>query len=88
MSAQLDLIPLCRVPEKGTDCYEILIAMQRGLRVNDWIAHTQLGVYALSQRIGDLKRKFGWEGLIRERWIPGAGRKKVKEWWLETRSAG
>ena len=48
-----------RVPEKGTQCYELLRAFQRGERLTVKTALDQYGVYALSQRVGDLKR-LGW----------------------------
>ena len=46
---QLDLIAPCRVPERGTQCYELLMAMQRGARLTVAKAITEHGVYALSQ---------------------------------------
>ena len=79
---QLELLNPCRVPKRGTDCYQILMAMQEGIRVNDWIAHTKLGVYALSQRIGDLRRRYGWGNAIKDQFIESAGGKRVKEYWL------
>jgi hypothetical protein len=48
-----------RVPEKGTQCYELLRALQRGERLTVKTALDQYGVYALSQRMGELKRT-GW----------------------------
>jgi hypothetical protein len=48
-----------RVPEKGTQCYELLRAFQRGERLSVKVALDQYGVYALSQRVGELRR-MGW----------------------------
>jgi hypothetical protein len=39
-------------------------------------------VYALSQRMGELKRKYGWP--IRSRMVD-LGHTHVAEYWLETR---
>lgn len=49
----------CRVPERGTQAYTLLMAMQRGERLTVARALSQYGVYALSQRVGELKRA-GW----------------------------
>lgn len=81
MSAQLDLIPICRIPERGTQCYELLRAMQSGARLTVAKALTQHGVYALSQRMGDLRDDYGWP--IKSRFVG-----KFKEYWLETSSEG
>ena len=76
---QLDLIAPCRVPERGTQCYELLMAMQRGARLTVAKALTEHGVYALSQRCGELRDEYGWP--IQSRFVG-----KFKEYWLETRS--
>lgn len=57
---ELALEPRCKVPERGTQCYEILMFLQSGGRLTVAKALTELGVYALSQRVGDLKRRYGW----------------------------
>lgn len=72
---QLDLVPECKVPERGTQCYELLMAMMQGARLTVAKALTEHGVYALSQRVGDLRREYGWP--IKSRF---AG--KFKEYWL------
>jgi hypothetical protein len=77
---QLDLIAECRLPERGTQCYELLMAMQRGVRLTVAKALTQYGVYALSQRVGDLKHKYGWP--IQSRMVK-VGSATVAEYWLE-----
>lgn len=78
MSAQLDM--LCIEPERGTDCYEILMAMKRGVRMTHRLAVIEYDVCALSQRIGDLKRRFGWP--IQTRTIETNGGARVSEYWL------
>ncbi len=83
MSAQFDLLTECRVPERGTQCYELLMAMRTGERLTNAVAWTKYHVYALSQRIGDLKRKYGWP--IQSRLIEVGPRTHVAEYWLETR---
>ena len=51
--------PRVKVPEKGTQCHTLLLAMQRGERLTVAEALSRYGVYALSQRMGELKRA-GW----------------------------
>ena len=58
MSAQLDL-PIVQPPAAGTQCYELLAALQRGERLTVAEALTRYGIYALSQRAGELRRA-GW----------------------------
>jgi hypothetical protein len=50
----------CRLPERGSQCYEILMYLQSGRTLTVAKAMSDLGVYALSQRVGELKRKYGW----------------------------
>lgn len=58
---QVDLFASCRVPEnKESQVYEILMYLSRGGRLTVAKAMSELGVYALSQRIGELKREYGW----------------------------
>lgn len=76
---QLELMP-CRVPVRGTQAYEILMALQDGKRLTVAKALTEHGVYALSQRIGELKR-MGWP--ISSRTIETAGGARVSEYWLD-----
>ena len=77
---QLELIAECRLPERGTQCYELLMAMRQGVRLTVAKALTQYGVYALSQRVGELKRKYGWP--IKSRMV-NVGSATVAEYWLE-----
>lgn len=81
MSEQLDLLQPCKVPEKGTQCFELLMAMKNlGKRLTVAVALTEHGCYALSQRMGDLRR-MGWP--IKDRFIDTAGGARVKEYWIE-----
>lgn len=77
---QLDL-PICKTPARGTQHYELLHAMQSGVRLTVKIALDRYGVYALSQRIGELKRQ-GWPILSRD--LPVGPRTIVSEYWMET----
>jgi hypothetical protein len=52
-------IPTCKLPERGTQGYEILMWLQSGKTLTVATALRELGVYALSQRVGELKRA-GW----------------------------
>lgn len=76
---QLELMPV-RAPNRGTQHYELLTAMQNGERLTVAKALTQHGVYALSQRIGELKR-MGWP--ILSRTIETTGGARVSEYWME-----
>ena len=53
---QLELEPVVRMPKRGTQHYELLMAMQNGERLTVAKALNKYGVYALSQRIGELKK--------------------------------
>ena len=76
---QLDLIAPCRVPERGTQCYELLMAMQQGVRLTIWNAMTVYNCGALHQRVKEL-RDAGWPILRRE--ITENG-KRVAEFWMD-----
>jgi hypothetical protein len=54
-----------RVPEAGTQCGDLLRAMQRGERLTIWNAMTEYGCGALHQRINEL-RSMGWPVQRRE----------------------
>jgi hypothetical protein len=75
---QLELCPV-QVPEADTQCGQILRAMKRGERLTVAIALTQYGCYALSQRVGELK-KMGWP--VRSRFIKTNNNAMIKEYWL------
>lgn len=77
---QLELITPCRVPERGTQRYEILMYLQAGGRLTVAKALRELGVYALSQRVGELKRS-GWP--IKSRTVETNGGAKVSEYFMD-----
>lgn len=76
---QLELMPV-RMPKQGSQHYELLMAMKQGKRLTVARALTEHGVYALSQRVGELKR-MGWP--ILSRTIETAGGARVSEYWME-----
>lgn len=59
IQAVIDFAPPCQMPEPGTQCHEILKALKRGEYLSVGDALTKYGVYALSQRCGELRR-MGW----------------------------
>ena len=79
MSAQLD-IPFTRIPEHGSQCYAILLYLQSGRTLTVAKALSELGVYALSQRCGELRRKYGWP--ILSRTVETAGGARISEYFL------
>ena len=76
MPQQLELI---RVPEAGTQCGDLLRAFQRGERLTVAEALTRYQVYALSQRVGELRRQ-GWP--VESEWYATAGGAKVKRYFM------
>lgn len=77
---QLDLLERPIVPPAGSQCAELLEQMQHGERYTVKRALAELGIYALSQRCGDLRRKYHWP--IKSRMVP-VGESTVAEYWLE-----
>lgn len=73
---QLELI---RVPEAGTQCGDLLRAFQRGEALTVVEAIDQYQVYALSQRVGQL-RKQGWP--IEDEWYETGGGARVKRYFM------
>lgn len=73
----------CRVPEDGTQCKTLLLAMQRGERLRPLEAALKYQVMALSQRIGDLKRKYGWQSLIKTQLVETPSGKHISEYWMD-----
>ena len=71
--------PRVKVPEKGTQCHTLLLAMQRGERLTVAEALSRYGVYALSQRCGELKR-MGWPVESEMRSVPSG--KRVAVYWM------
>lgn len=77
---QLELVAECRVPQRGTQCYELLMALKSGARLTVAKALAEHACYALSQRMGELRREYGWP--IQDRFIDTPGGARVKEYWL------
>lgn len=77
---QLELLDPCRVPKQGTQCYELLKAMEMGVRLTVAKALNEYGCYALSQRIGDLRKTFGWKNRIKDATVEG---ERHKVYWME-----
>ena len=77
---QLDLLPEERIPPRGTQAYDLLMALISGARLTVKTAMAQHGVYALSQRIGELKREYGWP--IASRTVSVGPRTHVSEYYL------
>jgi hypothetical protein len=73
-------IPRCVVPERDTQLGTLLRALQRGERLTVAVAMSEYGVYALSQRMGDLKR-MGWPVLTST--ITTNSGKRVAEYRME-----
>ena len=70
----------CRMPDRGTQAYEILTYLKSGRTLTVATAMTELGVYALSQRCGEL-RKMGWP--IKSRMVEIHPGTRVAEYSLE-----
>ena len=79
MSAQLDIDFTVRVPAPDTQCGALLRAFQRGEKLTVAEALSRYGVYALSQRCGELKRA-GWP--VRSRMVEVASGARVAEYWM------
>lgn len=69
-----------RIPPADSQCYKLLMAYQRGEKLTVAVALSKYGVYALSQRNGDLRRKYGWP--ILSRTVRTAGGADISEYWL------
>ena len=68
------------VPKNGTQKHELLLAFRRGERLTVLTALELYGVYALSQRCGELIRD-GWP--IQSRTIVTRSGKTVSEYWMD-----
>lgn len=78
MDLQLD--EKTKVPERGSQCYELLMAFQRGEKLTTIEAFSRFGITTISQRCGELKRKYGWPIQSRMKMVrPGT---YVAEYWL------
>lgn len=79
MSAQLD-IPFTKIPPRESQCYTLLMAFKRGERLTTLPAALKYGVMALSQRCGELRRKYGWP--VMSRTVRTENGADVSEYWL------
>lgn len=68
------------IPPSGSQCHTLLLALNRGERLTVADALSRYGCYALSQRMGELRRKYGWP--VQSKMIEVNG-KRVAEYWLE-----
>jgi len=78
---QLELIAPCRMPKADTQHYTLLMAFKRGESLTVGVALEKYRVYALSQRVGDLKR-MGWP--ILSETVQTAGGARISRYWMES----
>ena len=79
---ELDLLESrTKIPPQESQCYTLLLAYQRGEHLTVASALSKYGVYALSQRNGDLRRKYGWP--IQSKTVRTASGADISEYWLE-----
>ncbi len=77
---QLDLLePRCKPLTRGKQHYEIMMYLKAGGRLTVAKALRELEIYALSQRIGELKKQ-GWP--IQSRTVETGGGARVSEYFL------
>lgn len=67
------------MPAHGTQCYELLVALQNGVRLTIWNAMADYHCGALHQRIKEL-RDLGWP--IKRRLLQTPNNKNVAEFYL------
>lgn len=72
--------PRCVVPDPETQLGTLLRALQRGERLTVAVALSEYGCYALSQRMGDLRR-MGWPVLTST--ITTPSNKRIAEYRME-----
>ena len=68
------------IPAQNSQCYELLRSMFDGKKFTVLTALDKHGVYALSQRCGELKHKYRWP--VKDRWVEVGKGKRVKEYSL------
>lgn len=72
------------IPAQGSQCHELLKAMFDGQKLTVGSAMHVHGVYALSQRCGELRRKYKWPVKSKTvSFVTKKGIKKVSQYWLE-----
>ena len=64
------------LPDKGTQCWELLQAFLRGERLTVLTAIDKYRCYALSQRCGELRNTYGWP--ILGEWVTLPSGKRIK----------
>lgn len=75
----LELVAPCRVPREGTQHNTLLRAFQRGESLTVGVALEKYRVYALSQRVGELKR-MGWP--IESEMVETSGGARICRYWM------
>jgi len=73
--------PHCMYPPVKSQCEALLNAFYRGERLTVLTAIEKYGVYALSQRCGDLKNRYSWPVLSQT--IKTSTGKYISEYWME-----
>lgn len=76
---QLSFDAPCRTPRQGTQHSTLLMAFQRGESLTVGVALEKYRVYALSQRVGELK-KMGWP--IESEMIETNGGARICRYWM------
>lgn len=73
------------LPKVGTQCHALLALLIMGGRftVASALAEPKLRIYALSQRIGELKR-MGWD--IGSEWVETEGGARVKRYYYRSKA--
>ena len=79
MASQL-LLPQPQAPKPGSQCKTLLEAYQRGEKLTVAEALSRYGIYALSQRNGDLRR-LGHP--ILGQMVEVSSGKHIKQYWME-----
>lgn len=78
---ELQLEPRHKVPKRGSQCWELLMAFEKGERLTTMEAFARFRITTISQRVGELKRKYGWPIKSQEKKI--GPNTTVSEYWLE-----
>lgn len=78
---QSEFEPKTKIPPHEGQCYAILLYLKQGGTLTVAKAMSELGVYALSQRVGELKRTYGWP--IKAKALKVGPKTYVAEYFLE-----
>lgn len=71
---------MIRVPERGSQCWELLMAFEAGERLTTMEAFKRFGITTISQRCGELRRIYGWK--IQSRMLKVGPKTYVAEYFL------